>query len=511
MNKIKIDPERIVSDIDRNIFGGYLELAEAIHDIDIVYSPDSPLADTDGLRSDVRTALERMRISNIRYPGGNMSSGYRWMDGIGPLEKRPIRHDLAWNVIEPNHFGTNEFIAFCRKLKAEPCICVNCGDGGLREATDWVEYCNGIGDIAMAKLRREHGFDSPHNVKYWGIGNEVDAPFQIGYKTPQEYARAFTEFGKVMKWVDQNIKLVASAVSVWEDTPEVISGTLQGPRPGFTSAIAGNIWESRWIERARLILEEAGNLVDYMAFHWYARPHDDDLFESTMTFAEKFEEHLSAYEGLIHAICLERRIKHPISIAVDEWGLIRRPRRRGRAFNLEDALISAMHLNAYIRHASSVRMANSTSSFELVKVSPEHPDSIVLQTIFYPFEIYSHSCGQLALDVYWEGETFSSDEYTGIRTLDVAATLDSSRKQLTVYVVNRSRSENMETTISLTAGRFAENIQLFTVNGPDVKSENTFDCPDQVVTRKTTLKATGTSLTYSFEPHSVTVLVCAVS
>ncbi len=511
MNKIKVDLERAVGKVDRNIFGGYLELAQALHNIDTVYSPKSPLADVDGLRSDVKAAVKRMRLSNIRYPGGNMLSGYRWKDGIGPLENRPTRHDLAWNTIEPNHFGTNEFISFCRKLRAEPCICVNCGDGDMREAADWVEYCNGTGEVAMAKLRREHGFDKPHNVKYWGIGNEVDAPFQIGYKTPQEYARVFTEFAKVMKWVDQNIKLIASAVSVWEDTTEVISGELEGPRPGFEIPIAGKIWESRWVERAQLLLEEAGNLVDYMAFHYYARPHDNNSFEATMTFAEKLEERLNAYEGLIKAIRLEKRIINPIYIAVDEWGLIRRPRLKGRAFNLEDALISAMHLNAFIRHASSVRMANSTSSFELIKLDSMHPDSMVLQTIFYPFEAYSQSCGQLALDVYWEGDTFGSDEYTGLRILDVAATLNNTGKQLTIYVINRGQKENVETVISLTTGHFEGNIQVSLVNGPDVKAENTFDSPNQVVTRKTSFKATGKSLTYSFEPHSVTALICAVS
>ena len=189
MNHIKIDLERILSDIDRNIFGGYMELG--IRDTRFKYLDigDSDGKDKSGLRGDVRAVLERMKLSNIRF-GGNFVSGYRWRDGVGPRQERPARHELAWNSIVPNNFGTNEFIMLCRTLEVEPYLNVNCGDGDMREAADWVEYCNGTGDTALVNLRREHGFEKPHKVKYWGIGNEVDSPGQIGYKTPQEYARA---------------------------------------------------------------------------------------------------------------------------------------------------------------------------------------------------------------------------------------------------------------------------------------------------------------------------------
>ncbi len=203
MNHIRIDLERTLGDIDRHIFGGYLEhLRQSVYGG--IYDPDSPLADEDGLRSDLRAALQRLNFSDIRYPGGNFVSGYRWRDGVGPQSERPGRHDLAWDAIESNQFGTNEFIQLCRKLNTEPYFSVNCGDGDMREARDWVEYCNGTADTALVKLRREHGFGKPHKVKYWGIGNEVDSPVQIGSKTPQEYARAATEFGKVMIHIRAN-------------------------------------------------------------------------------------------------------------------------------------------------------------------------------------------------------------------------------------------------------------------------------------------------------------------
>jgi alpha-N-arabinofuranosidase len=502
MNQIKIDLERISGDIDRNIFGGYLELGAK--EIDIyagIYSPDSPLADKEGLRSDVRQALESMHFSNMRFPGGNFASGYRWRDAVGPVQKRTAKHDIVWGSVVSNEFGTDEFINLCRKLKVQPYICVNCGDGDMREAADWVEYCNGKNNSDLVRFRQANGFQEPHKVRYWGIGNEVDGPWQIGYKTPQEYARAFTEFGKVMKWTDPDIKLVASAICFWGHVPL---------RPRFMDEAP------QWVERAQLILEQGGNLVDYMAIHQYNQTHESDTFENFMAFGEDFNTRLTAYEGLIRAVSLERGIKHNIGIAVDEWGVLRLPERIDRVNNLEDALNAAQNLNAFIRHCHSVRMANFTSMVLAIGISNSiRPDApVLLQTVYYPFELYSRTCGQQALDVYWHGDTYTGTyknrEYKGIRTLDVAATLDEQHKQMVVYVVNQSKNEAMETSISLTTGEFSGSIQVSVINGPDLKSENTDAKPNQVGINKTMHTLKGKSFNYTFEPHSITALFCAV-
>ena len=531
MNHIKIDLERILSDIDRNIFGGYMELGYLDTRFGYLDLGDSPHADKNNLRSDVRAALERMNFANMRFPGGNFASGYHWRDGVGPRQQRPARYDLAWRCLVENQYGTNEFIRFCKALNMQPYLCVNCGDGDMREAADWIEYCNGTGDTALVKLRREHGFAEPHKVKYWGIGNEVDSAGQIGYKTPQEYARALTEYSKVMKRTDPDIKLIASAVCSWEDFP-LSPMDLHG--------------KTEWVERTQLMLEQAGDQIDYMAIHRYAHPFPDDPYETLMAFAEDFNERLSAYTGLIHAVSLERGIKHSIPIAVDEWGLMRLPagllrdtptsiardewgimrlpaeqnvvrhHEHKTKINLEDALVTALCLNAFIRHARSVRMANFTPMPTFMgMINPTHPDDpVLLPSIFYPFEVYNRTYGKLALDVFWYSDTFSGTyknrTYAGIRTLDVAATLDESHKQLVVYVVNQSKSEALETNISLASGEFTGSVQVSVINGPDIKAENTEEKPNQIVTREAAVKAAGKSFTFTFEPHSVTALVCAV-
>lgn len=484
MNTIHIDLERTAGEIERNLFGGFAEhLGRCIYGG--IYDPDSPQADEHGLRTDVLAALRRLRMPVIRYPGGNFVSGYRWQDGVGPPGERRPRLDLAWHAVDSNQFGSNEFIQFCRQLGAEPYLVVNCGDGDMREARDWVEYCNGTQDTTPVRLRHRHGFEDPHGVKYWGIGNEVDGPWQIGHKTPQEYARAFTEFGKVMKWVDPEIKLLAAATSSWRED---------------------------WVERGQLLLEQAGHLIDYMAIHWYVGNREND-FAAYMALSERFEERLSAYEGLIAAMRLARGIKRPIPIAVDEWNVWYRtgqPEALEEVYNLEDALVVAMQLNAFIRHAHTVKMANLAQIVNVIAPILTRPEDLVLQTIFYPFELYSRVCGPTALDIFWGGETFAGGEYTGLRVLDICATLDDAQRQLALLVVNRSQDQPMETEIALAAGRFAGPVQAFVVNGPEIKAENTFDAPDNVGTRELSLTADGSSWRYTFEPHSVTALVAEV-
>ena len=340
----------------------------------------------------------------------------------------------------------------------------------MREAADWVEYCNGKGDSYLAKLRGKNGSEAPYNVKYWGIGNEVDGPWQIGFKTPQEYARACTEFSKVMKLVDPDIKLVASAVSLWDDhslPPDALPV------------------KSEWVERAQLMLEQAGERIDYMALHRYAHLHNDDLFENYMAFMKDFDEHLTAYDGLIRSVCLERGIKHHIAIAIDEWGVSRHPRvqrTEKMIVNTVDAMMTAQHFNSFIRHAHSVRLANFTGTLTSMGVRLIRIDKhVLLEPNFYPVELYSRTCGQQALDVFWDGETFSGTyknrTYSGIRTLDIAATLDESRKQLVVYVVNQTASKATEAAISLASGEFAGDVRVSVINGPDIKSQNTEENP----------------------------------
>ncbi len=212
---------------------------------------------------------------------------------------------------------------------------------------------------------------------------------------------------------------------------------------------------------------------------------------------------------------LQRNIHRPIAIAVDEWNVWYRARgatleernNLEEVYNLEDALVVAMHFNAFIRHAQMVKMANIAQIVNVIAPIFTKPDGLFLQTIFHPFEVYSRTCGNIALDAFWESETFSAGEYSGLRALDVSATLDEQKKLLSVNVVNRSEKDALETTIKLDSGQFAGPVQMHVINGPDIKAENSFEHPDRVGVSKTDLRTESKSFVYTFEPHSVTVLI----
>ena len=247
---LTLDHDFRVGEIDPRLFGSFLEhLGRAIYTG--IYEPGHPSADEDGFRTDILDIIRELRVPIIRYPGGNFVSGYNWEDGVGPLEQRPRRLELAWRSLETNRFGTNEFIDWCRKADTEPMFAVNLGTRGPDEARNLLEYCNHPGGTYYSDLRRSHGYAEPHNIKLWCLGNEMDGPWQMGHKTADEYGRIATETAKLMRWVDPSIELVAC-------------GSSNNRMPTFAT------WEAT-------VLDHVYEHVDYLSLHLYLELHGDDV------------------------------------------------------------------------------------------------------------------------------------------------------------------------------------------------------------------------------------------
>ncbi|MCB0204224.1 MAG: alpha-N-arabinofuranosidase, partial [Anaerolineae bacterium] len=169
--QIYLDTHRTIAPISPLLFGGFAEhMGRCVYEG--MYDPDSPLADERGFRRDVMDALRDQGYTTIRYPGGNFLSGYNWLDGVGPKEQRPRRRELAWQSLETNQFGTNEFMEYCAAIGAAPMLGVNMGTGDIQSAADLVEYCNAPAGSYFADLRVSHGYRDPHKVHYWCVGNE---------------------------------------------------------------------------------------------------------------------------------------------------------------------------------------------------------------------------------------------------------------------------------------------------------------------------------------------------
>jgi alpha-L-arabinofuranosidase len=493
MPTIKIDLDRKLGRIDRRIYGSFIEhLGRCIYGG--VVEDGSPLADQRGFRMDVLEAARALRIPILRWPGGNFVSGYHWTDGIGPREKRPRRMELAWRGEEPNTFGTDEFIEYCRALGAEPYICINMGSGSMDEAQAWVEYCNGTGNTHWANLRRANGHDAPHNVRYWGLGNEMYGAWQIGASTAEDYVKKARTFAAIMKWTDPSIELVSCGQWGWTD------------------------WD-------RTVIDGLAAYVRYHSVHLYTGSGD---YWRNVLMPHQAERALRVCEALIERARYVQGITQPIGIAFDEWNVwyrTRDPELRQigieEQYDLSDALTVATFLNVFIRHCRSVEIANFAQMVNAIAAIFTNTEGLFLQTVYHPLRLYAEHAQEVALDVFVDSPmyelTTEQDAHQATPTdrqwtvadlgpfplLDVTATCDPSRHELCLAVVNRSPGEDIPTRIDLGAYSLDGELTAYEVNGQDPAARNSFEQPHavQVQTRRLQFVTE-----YTFPAHSVTLL-----
>jgi len=479
MSTIAIDVRREIDAIDPKIYGNFIEhLGKCIYNG--VYEPGSTLSDERGFRKDVIEAVKRLNVTILRWPGGNFVSGYHWMDGIGPKEKRPRKMELAWNTIESNQFGTDEFIEYCQAIKTEPYICVNMGSGNMDEAQAWVEYCNGDKDSYYANLRRKHGNDKPYNVKYWGLGNEVSGSWQIGHKPAEEYAREAVEFSKVMKWTDPEIELIACGSCGF------------GPKD---------------MEWNRIVVEKLIDQAEYLGIHMYVG-NPENNFQEYMGTSVFIENYIKTVNAVIEAAMVVSQQKQRMMIAFDEWNVWyqSQPNQTKERYNLEDALVIAMFLNAFIRNADTVKIANLAQMVNVIAPIITEPEGLFLQTIFYPLELYANYNGNISIDPYVDCNTYHSQKHGEVPYLDVSASYNSDKKVISLNVINRHATDSINVNIENQYGNLGSEGQSFEINGEEPKIANDFKEPDNVQTVRNGFDISGNNFVYSFPAHSITML-----
>ena len=479
MARIKIDRERRIGEIDPKIYGNFIEhLRRCIYGG--IYDPGSKLADEEGFRKDVLAAARNLNVTILRWPGGNFSSGYNWLDGIGPREARPRRIDLAWGTVEPNLVGTDEYIRFCRKLGAEPYICVNLGTGTWAEARSWVEYCNRDSGTYYADLRKKNGAAQPYKVTYWALGNEMDGDWQMGHRNAEDYGKFALEAAKLMKWTDPQIKLVACGSSNYD---------------------------ADWAGWNRTVLSHLNDYVDYIALHTYLGDWDKDYY-TYLARTTDVEARIKVTEGLIRETLLKSGRKTPIYIAFDEWNVWYRAGGKENyeeTYNLEDALVVAQFLNCFVRNAHIVKIANMAQLVNVLAPIRAEEKGAWLQTIYHPLALFAKNCRGQSLDVFVDGETYDAKEYKSIAYLDVSAAYDTEKKELILNVVNRHRDKNLEAEIISQEGEFSGRAIIEEVNGPDIKAENGPEEQNLEVEIKE-ISVSGTRVKYVFPAHSFTMI-----
>jgi alpha-L-arabinofuranosidase len=505
-----INPARIRAEMDRRVLGAFLEhLGRAIYTG--VYEPDSPLADADGFRTDVIAEIKGLQVPIVRYPGGNFVSGYNWLDGVGPKNQRPTVLEKAWNSIETNQFGTNEFIEWCKLVETEPLLATNLGTGTPEQAAAYVEYCNVEKGTKWSDLRREHGYEQPHNVKYWCLGNEMDGPWQMGHMPAREYGRKARDAAWQIRAVDRDTRLIACGSS----------------SPNISNYLA---WD-------REVLEECYDQVDGLSLHNY---YGNTEAQTGNDPARYLALNLSMDRQILEiaAVCdyvqgLQKSRKQ-LWLSFDEWNVWYRAR-SGRhtngqqtfaphlleeVYNLEDALLVGGFVNTLLRNADRVRIACLAQIINVIAPLVTNETLVLRQSTFYPYAWALQYARGRVLDLQVASETYSVERggrrpgsagETEIPVLDVTATLDPQNGQVCLLMLNRDLESERELKIDwrdLTPSRV---LDAQTLTGSDLKAANTFEQPKLVAPAPLDAPKPGPSMTFKLPPRSYSVAHVATS
>ena len=462
-----LDPAFEVGTVDPRLFGSFVEhLGRCVYTG--VFEPGHPAADADGLRTDVLDLVRELGVTAIRYPGGNFVSGYAWEDGVGPVADRPRRLEPAWRSIETNHFGLSEFMSFVRKIDgALPLLAVNLGTRGVQAALDLVEYANHPSGTARSDQRIAHGDKEPFDVRLWCLGNEMDGPWQIGFKDAQEYGRLAATTAHAMRLVDPGLELVAC-------------GSSGRGMPTFAQ------WEAT-------VLEHTYELVNYISMHAYyeEKNGDRDSFLASAVDMEAFIDGVTATCDYVGAkLKSDKRIK----ISFDEWNVWymsksdseRRewqeaPRLLEDVYSVTDAVVVGSLLIALLRHADRVAIACLAQLVNVIgPIMTEPGGPAWRQTTFFPFAQASKYGRGRVLAVNVESPTHSTAVHGEVPLLHATAVIDDASGDVTLFAVNRSQTEPLALEVDLRGLSLTTVVEHSVLADTDPDAKNTLAEPERV-------------------------------
>ena len=464
---VKISKDKVISKIDDRIYSSFIEhLGRAVYGG--IYEPGHETADDMGFRQDVMGLIKELKVPMIRYPGGNFVSGYNWEDGTGDKSKRPRKMELAWNSIETNEVGIDEFQEWAKRADSDIMMAVNLGTRGADDARNLVEYCNSETDTYYADMRRKNGFDKPFGIKLWCLGNEMDGDWQIGTKRANEYGRLACETAKLMKMVDPSIELVACGSS--------------GP---FMETFG------QWEET---VLRETYEHVDYLSLHSYYGNPDDNSQEylGSATIMDKFIKDVVA---ICDKIKEEKKSDKQIMLSFDEWNVWFHSNEQDKEqapwqiapplledmYNLEDAIVVGDLMITLLKHSDRVKVACLAQLVNVIApIMTVTGGGIWKQTIFYPFKYTSVNGRGTAIGADITCDVFSAGKTENAPIVDAVAVLSDDESELAVFAVNRKLGEDAELDLNLEGFEGYKLVEHISMEGEDLKAGNSIDNPDKV-------------------------------
>jgi alpha-N-arabinofuranosidase len=418
-----------IGDIDRRIYGSFIEhLGRAVYGG--IYEPTHPTADSHGFRKDVMNLVKKLNVPIVRYPGGNFVSGYNWEDGTGEKSKRPKKLDLAWKSVEPNEVGIDEFQEWAKLVGSDIIMAVNLGTRTPQDAQNLLEYCNLNTDTYYADMRRKNGFDNPFSIKTWCLGNEMDGPWQMGHKTPEEYGRIAEETAKLMKWTDPSIELVACGSS------------------NYNMKTFGE-WELT-------VLDHVYDYVDYISLHQYYGNNSNN----TKDFLGR-SVHMDAFIKSVAAICdaikAKKHSEKTVNLSFDEWNVWFHskgkkvedwqvaPHILEDIYTFEDALVVGCMLITLQNNCDRVKIACLAQLVNVIApIMTENGGKAWAQTIFYPYMYASvYGNGRTLIPVV-DCEHYQTSDGLDVPYIATSIIHNEEKREVVVFAVNRSLDDDIE-------------------------------------------------------------------
>ena len=476
--KYILDKDYVIGEVDNRLHGSFVEhLRRVVYNG--LYEPGHPQADGQGFRKDVIEAVKDANISVVRYPGGNFVSGYRWTDGIGPVNQRKQRLDLAWSTIETNEIGIDEFADWAKKAGVELMASVNLGTGTPQEAGEMIEYCNHPSGTYWSDLRRQYGHPEPHQIKLWCLGNEMDGEWQIGQLSPEDYGKKARETAKIMKWVDPTIELVAC-------------GSCCTEVPTYPD------WD-------RIVLEQTYEKIDYLSLHrYYSYDPAHHLFYPTIEdqsdiayFPIDLQEFLHTVISTADYVKTKKHSNKTIHISFDEWNVVSNSNptfsdfkpwqthfeEGEEVFSMRDALIYGGLLATFLKNSDRVKIAcqsllvNTGGMFYTKKGG-----QLVKNTVYYPFQqVAVYGRGVSLLDKV-NGPIIKTAHHGEMPAIQTASVFNEPDGALNVFIANFDDEDDCELNMDFRSFDSLQMVEHRIMNG-DLQAVNRFSEPDRVKPR----------------------------
>jgi alpha-N-arabinofuranosidase len=476
--------------ISKHIYGHFSEhLGRCIYD-GFYVGENSKIPNINGVRKDVVDALKKLKIPNLRWPGGCFADTYHWREGVGPKNQRPSMLNIWWgNTKEDNSFGTNEFLNMCELLECEPYLSGNVGSGTPQELADWVKYTtHPNGSSPMTDLRQANGRSKPWKVKYWGIGNEAWGCG--GNMTAEYYANVYRQFTTFM--------------TNWNNSDGL-----------FRIASGASDNDYHWTET--LMKNIPHKMLDAVAVHHYSvidwgnkgpsTTFDEEIYFKTMKQALMMEELVTKHGEIMDKYDPQKKV----AMFVDEWGgwYEVEPGTNGAFLyqqnTLRDAMIAGATLNTFNNHCERVKMANLAQAINVLQAVILTKDAqMILTPTYHVMEMYNvhQEAMMLPIQVISEDYTFGNEK---LKAVSASASKDKNGA-IHISLVNIDAKQAKTIKLDL-KGNTAKTISGKILTSDKIQNHNTFDNPNRVVpTAFSGTKLNGDNVELTLPPFSVVVL-----